>query len=267
MEQKNDTTVFGQKDSKANNKNNAAKMAGAAMGGAAIGVAATAFAANSQEDSPKTSSTQTTEPTQDPKQDPATEPTQEPTQAQDTSHTPNPHPNQTTTVEPEPSPSPTPSPDPEPAPEPTPSPEPNIEPEPDPDIEPEPEPVMPIEEIDPNDIDLGDVVEDVTNVEVVYDVNGNEMLVATAHNSTDGEFYLVDADMDGDFDIVLDGTGTPVVDLTGENDRLITVTDIEQKITDEYIPPTVIDEQIAKNDMIGEDIQNDITIIDDSDIA
>jgi len=263
MEQKNDTNVFGQKDSKTNNKNNAAKMAGAAMGGAAIGVAATAFAANSREDNPASAPTQPTDSATEPEQNPVTEPEQEPTPTTNENHTPNPQPTQTTTVEPEPSP--TPSPDPEPAPEPTPSPEPNIEPEPDPDIE--PEPVMPIEEIDPNDIDLGDVVEDVTNVEVVYDVNGNEMLVATAHNSTDGEFYLVDADMDGDFDIVLDGTGTPVVDLTGENDRLITVTDIEQKITDEYIPPTVIDEQIAKNDMIGEDIQNDITIIDDSDIA
>jgi len=110
-------------------------------------------------------------------------------------------------------------------------------------------------------------VEDVTNVEVVYDVNGNEMLVATAHNSTDGDFYLVDADMDGDFDIVLDNTGTPVADLTGENDRLVTVADIEQKITDEYIAPNEIDEQIAQNDMIGEDIQNDITIVDDSNIA
>ena len=125
-----------------------------------------------------------------------------------------------------------------------------------------PEPVMPVEEIDPNDIDMADVIEDVSLVEVVYDINGNQMVVATAHNAEMGEFYLVDVDVDGDFDVILDSTGMPVMDLTGDNDQLITITDLEAKITDDYIPRSGIDDMIAQNNMIGEQIQNDITIIE-----
>lgn len=125
-----------------------------------------------------------------------------------------------------------------------------------------PEPVMPVEEIDPNDIDMADVIEDVSLVEVVYDINGNQMVVATAHNAEMGEFYLVDVDVDGDFDVILDSTGMPVMDLTGDNDQLITITDLEAKITDDYIPRSGIDDMIAQTNMIGEQIQNDITIIE-----
>lgn len=129
--------------------------------------------------------------------------------------------------------------------------------------EPEKGPVMPVEEIDLNDNELTDVIEDVTTVEVVYDINGNPMLVATAHNPADGEFYLVDVDMDGDFDVVLNSAGVPVAELTGENDRLITVTDVESKVTDDYIARNEIDDMIANTDMIGERIQNDIIIVDE----
>lgn len=147
--------------------------------------------------------------------------------------------------------------------------EPKSDPEPvpeqKPDSDPEPDdtlidPVVPVEEIDPNDIDMADVIEDVTNVEVVYDVNGNEMIVATAHNSTVGEFYLIDVDVDGDIDVMLDAMGNMIP----IEDQLITLTDIDAKINEGYIPPTEADDIIAQNNMIGEDIQQDIIYTDDN---
>ena len=138
-------------------------------------------------------------------------------------------------------------------------------PEQKPDSDPEPDdtlidPVVPVEEIDPNDIDMADVIEDVTNVEVVYDVNGNEMIVATTHNSTVGEFYLIDVDVDGDIDVMLDAMGNMIP----IEDQLITLTDIDAKINEGYIPPTEADDIIAQNNMIGEDIQQDIIYTDDN---
>ncbi len=173
--------------------------------------------------------------------------------------------------DPEPEPAPDPTPDPTPKPDSDPKPDPTPMPEPDPDVVPDPipatdpeEPVLPVEEIDPFDIDAADYIEDVTNVEVVYDINGNPMVVATAHNSVDGEFYLVDADADGDFDVILDEMGNPVVDLTGENDQLVTLTDVETQMNEDYVAPTDMDDMIAQQNMIGEDIQHDITVIDDN---
>lgn len=241
MEKSNETEVFGQKKQRTERKYQAGKVAGiAAAGVAAVGMAASAFAADDAE--PVMPEPEPVVPTD-------TEPTSAPNHRQDTGG----H------QEPEP--------EPEHPSDPLPEPEVPIaadpQPEPEPEPQPEPEPVMPVVEIDPNDNDLDDVIEDVTTVEVVYDINGNPMLVATAHNSVDGEFYLVDVDMDGDFDVILNDAGVPVADLTGENDQLITLTDVESKMTDEYIARNEIDDMIAQNNMIGEQLQNDITIVDD----
>lgn len=221
-----------------------AAAAGASVLGAAAGSAATAFAANHTTDEPIAP---------EPNPEPVPEPTPEPT--------PKPAP------EPTPEPEPIPEPEPEPIPEPESEPIPEPEPEPESEPEPEPEPVTPTIEIDSNDIDKNDFIEDVSDIEVVYDVNGEPAVIATAHNSVDGEFYLVDTDCDGDFDVVLDATGTPIVNLTGESDQLITMTDLETKTTDGYIAPNAIDEQIAQNTIGSEDISQDIHIIDSSDIA
>lgn len=235
MEKNNETDVFGQKKQRTGHKYQAGKTAGAAVAGAAVGMAASAFA------------------TDDP--EPIPDPISEPVPPIDPVPTPssNHNPDTTNGVHQQPEPDSKTIPEPEP--------KETVDPEPIPD--PEPEPIMPVEEIDSNDNELIDVIEDVTTVEVVYDINGNPMLVATAHNPVDGEFYLVDADMDGDFDVVLDGAGVPVVELTGENDQLITVTDVESKMTDNYTAPNEIDEMIAQNNMIDEQIQNDIIIVDD----
>lgn len=233
MEKNNETDVFGRKNQRTESKNQTGRTVGAAAAGAAAGMTASAFTV----------------------EDPAPQP--EPAPAPEPDPTPAPEPEPVPPVEPEPSP--------DPAPEiiPDPLPEPKVSAEAEPEPIPEPEPVMPVEEIDPQDNEPGNVIEDVTTVEVVYDINGAPMIVATAHNPVDGEFYLVDVDADGDFDVVLNGAGEPVMELTGENDRLITVTDVESKITDDYIARNEIDDMIAQNDMIGEQIQNDITIIND----
>lgn len=125
------------------------------------------------------------------------------------------------------------------------------------------EPAVPVIEIDPNDTELPDLVEDVVSVDVVQDVNGDQMIVAQAHNSEVGDFYLVDADVDGDFDVIVDASGIPVIDLTGENDQLITMTDVEAKMNDGYIEPNVIDDTIAQNNGVdGNDFGDDVVIVD-----
>lgn len=252
MEKSKATDMFGQKQ-QPTNKSQARKTAGAAIGGAAVGMAASAFTTNS---SSKPINSESTEPELTPPEAPVTKEEPKPEPKPET--IPNSHVTDHTSETPEADGTPH-----QPVPEPdTPD---DVSPDPASETTPIPEtpPVTPAVEIDPADNDLADVIEDVTTIEVVYDVNGNSMLVATAHNSIDGEFYLVDVDMDGDFDVVLNSAGFPVIELTGENDRLITVTDLDAKITDDYIARNEMDDMIARNDMIGEQIQDDITIIDD----
>lgn len=265
MEKNNETQKF---DTTKNSKkgNESLKAAGMGLAGATIGSAATAYA---------THNTNSPEPVA-PVPEPKPEPKPEPEPKHDTEPKPgpvNPDPVNPGPVEPDPivpepgpivpEPNPEPNPEPEPEPEPEPAPEPDPEPDPEPEPEPEPEPdipYVPVVEIDPNDNDVMDIIQDVTSMDLVRDVNGNEMLVATAHNTVDGEFKLVDSDYDGDFDVILDGNGYPVIDLSGENDSLITVTDVETIMNgNDYLPPTEIDEIIAQNSTVGENMQNDIT--------
>lgn len=242
MEKNNDTQMFGKDKQKAKKSNEGIKVVGAALVGSIVGSSTTTLASELvNPDDPVV----VPEPVPDPEPVPEPEPTPDPEPA----------------PEPEPVPEPEPTPDPEPVPEPEP---PVIEPgrKDSADVQGE-EPaveVAPVVEIDPNDNDVADVIEDITNVEVVYDVNGDPMIVATAHNSTVGEFYLIDVDVDGDIDVMLDAMGNvmPV------NDQLITLTDIDAKIDDGYTPPTDTDDIIAQNNMIGEDIQQDIFNIDDN---
>lgn len=244
MENKNDTQVFGQKKQQAEKKQSVAGTVGAAVGGAAVGMGMSAFINPDTPIDPVDPANgdinqgNTVNNNEAPEQEIPQEPeivVEEPQEPEITPQEPE-------LID-------------EPADDTT---EVVIEVEPEKDTI--PEPVMPVEEIDPNDIDMADVIEDVSLVEVVYDINGNPMVVATAHNAEMGEFYLVDVDVDGDFDVILDSAGIPVMDLTGESDQLITITDLEAKISDDYIPRTEIDDIIAQNNMIGEQIQNDIII-------
>lgn len=248
METKNDTQVFGQKKQQAEKKQSVAGTVGAAVGGAAVGLGASAFINPDPVNpvdpvdpvnpvNPDNNVNTVTE-----EKEKGQEIPQEPEKVIDEPQEPETPPQEPELID-------------EPADNPT---EVTIEVGPTEDTT--TEPVIPVEEIDPNDIDMADVIEDVSLVEVVYDPMGNPMVVATAHNAEMGEFYLVDVDVDGDFDVILDSAGMPVMDLTGDNDQLITITDLEAKITDDYIPRSEIDDIIAQNNMIGEQIQNDIII-------
>lgn len=248
MENKNDTQVFGQKKQQAEKKQSVAGTVGAAVVGAAVGLGTSAFINPDPVDpvdpvnpvDPVDPGNEVHTVTEKEENEP--EIPQEPEIAVDEPQEPEIPPQEPELVD-------------EPAEDPT-----EVVIEVGPTEDNIPEPVMPVEEIDPNDIDMADVIEDVSLVEVVYDINGNPMVVATAHNAEMGEFYLVDVDVDGDFDVILDSAGVPVMDLTGDNDQLITITDLEAKISDDYIPRTEIDDIIAQNNMIGEQIQNDIII-------
>lgn len=262
MEKNNETQKF---DTTKNSKkgNESLKAAGMGLAGATIGSAATAYATHN------TNSPEPVAPVPEPKPEPKpepepkhdTEPKPDPVNPDPVNPDPvNPGPVEPDPIVPEPGPI-VPEPNPEPNPEPEPEPAPEPDPEPVPEPEPEPDiPYVPFVEIDPNDNDVMDIIQDVTSIDLVQDVNGNEILVATAHNTVDGEFYLVDADVDGDFDIVMNEDGYPVIDLTGDNDALVTVTDVETIMHgSDYVPPTEVDDIIAQNSTVGENIQNDIT--------
>lgn len=246
--EKNDTQKFEDKSKNAKKSHEGLKTAGAAIIGSVIGSGTTTLASELTTDD---------EPVVMPEPVPEPEPTPEP----------------------EPEPTPVPEPTPEPIPEPEPVPEPNpdtvvVEPEPVPDV-PSPddpvqentetnEPVVPVIEIDPNDNDVADFIEDVTNVEVVYDINGNPTAIqANVHNSINGDFALVDVDFDGDFDYVVDSTGM-ATDMIP--DQLITLTDMTTAASEDegYVPFTDDDNFIASNNMIGENFQNDIIITDEN---
>lgn len=256
MEKNNDTQKF---ESKKNSKKDYAgvKAAGMGLAGAAVGSTATAFTKNIGDEPEANNPAPEQKPVQpEPVQpEPKPEPTPEPVVP---SPEPEPIVSEPEPIVPEPEPKPI-NPEPEPEPKPI-DPEPEPEPKPiDPEPEPDDIPYVPAIEIDPNDKDVADIIQDVTSLDVVRDVNGNEMLVATAHNAEAGEFYLVDMDVDGDFDVILDSAGIPVKDMTGADDKLITLTDLDVKVSGEdYVAPNEIDESIAQNTSIGEDIQMDI---------
>lgn len=251
--EKNDTQKFENKSQNTKKQHEGLKTAGAAVIGSVIGSGTTTLASElTTEDEPVVVPESIPEPAPEP------EPVPEPI--------------------PEPEPTPAPAPEPIPEPEPVPTPNPDtvvVEPEPVPDT-PSPDasgtvqekeeitdPVAPVIEIDPNDNDVADFIEDVTDVEVVYDINGNPTAIqANVHNSINGDFALVDVDFDGDFDYVVDSTGI-VTDMIP--DQLITLTDMTTAANEDegYVPSTDDDNFIASNNMIGENFQNDIIITDE----
>lgn len=257
--EKNDTQKFENKSQNTKKQHEGMKTAGAAVIGSVIGSGTTTLASElTTEDEPVVVP------------EPIPEPEPEPTPAPEPEPVPEPIP------EPEPTPAPVPEPIPEPEPVPTPNPDMVVvEPEPVPDT-PSPDapvtvqeeeitdPVAPVIEIDPNDNDVADFIEDVTDVEVVYDINGNPTAIqANVHNSINGDFALIDVDFDGDFDYVVDSTGM-ATDMIP--DQLITLTDMTTAASEDegYVPFTDDDNFIASNNMIGENFQNDIIITDEN---
>jgi len=134
------------------------------------------------------------------------------------------------TPEPEPVPEPIPTPEHEPTPESeldsTPVPEPVPEPEPEPAPEPEPTPDdivdVIVEEIDPQDIDMEDVLL-VDEIGTVYTVDGGELNAALIHDSQGAQAVMVDVDGDSVYDVIATPEGDVIAQVPGDVD----VSDVE----------------------------------------
>lgn len=125
------------------------------------------------------------------------------------------------------------------------------------------EPVEPTEsvvEIDPDDIDAPNNLSDVTSMEIEYDVNGNPMIVAQAHNAEFGDFTMVDVDSDGDFDLLLTEKEGEI-DMGSEADQLITVADVQTSMTDDYIPATQEDVTMMTENIANADLDQDVVLV------
>jgi len=122
------------------------------------------------------------------------------------------------------------------------------------------EPAEPVVEIDPDDIDAPNNLSDVTSMEIEYDVNGNPMVVAHAHNAEFGDFAMVDVDSDGDFDLLLT-ENKGAIDMGSEADQLITVADVQASMTDDYIPATQEDVTMIAENIASADIDQDVVLV------
>lgn len=146
--------------------------------------------------------------------------------------------------------------------------EPVIEVEPEPEPEPELEPVNPDEiaeaiiseeMIDPNDIDMADVVS-FDEIGTVYNVHGEAMTTATFHDEYGNQLTMIDLDNDNVFDVLGDEYGNPLVDEHGDLVALntgTTVDDVELEIHDDdtYL---AADDNIDMNDFGADSLAQDM---------
>ena len=89
------------------------------------------------------------------------------------------------------------------------------------------------EQIDPNDIDMTDVV-NFDEIGTVYTVEGDSYTAAAFHDAAGNQLVMIDVDGDNTFDIVTDEYGNPLVDQNGEFLAAgdLTVDDAESDIYD-----------------------------------
>lgn len=187
------------------------------------------------------------EPTPEPMPSPNPEPVSSPTP------TPNPHP----VPEPEPEPIPEPVPTPEPIPEPTPVPEPT----PEPIHEPEPGSGdivdVIVEEIDPRDIDMEDVLL-VDDIGTVYTVDGDELNAALIHDEQGSQAVMIDVDGDLVYDVIATPEGDVIAQVPGDID----VSDVELLYAQQHGHTGYMEQNdfdIAMNEE-NSDIQSDISL-------
>ena len=213
--------------------------------------------------------------TEEPEIEPIPEPIPETISEQDTelaSHiasasnpTPNPSPNTEPASVPNPVPNPIPEPELEPVPEPIPEPTPDSEPIPEPAPDSETELVdteddivdVIVEEIDPQDIDMEDVLL-VDEIGTVYTVDGGELNAAVIHDSQGNQAVMLDVDGDNVYDVIATPEGEVIAQVPGDID----VSDVELLYAQQhddtgYIEPNDFD--VAMNED-NNDIQNDISL-------
>lgn len=146
-----------------------------------------------------------------------------------------------------------------PTPEPEPTPDPEPEPEPVPEPEPAPDDIVDVivEEIDPQDIDMEDVLL-VDEIGTVYTVDGGELNAALIHDDQGNQAVMVDVDGDNVYDVIATPEGDVIAQVPGDID----VSDVEllyaqQHGNDGYMEQNDFD--VAMNEESG-DIQNDISL-------
>lgn len=200
---------------------------------------------------------------------PVPEPAPDPEPAPEPEPSPGPVPDPEPDPEPAPEPEPIPEPAPEPAPEPTPEPEPVPDPEPTPEPapEPEPEPIpepydedivdVIVEEIDPQDIDMDDVLL-VDDIGTVYTVEGEELNAALIHDVHGNQAVMVDVDNDLVYDVIATPDGEVFAQVPGDID----VSDVELLYAQQHGDSGYIEQNnfdVAMNEEQGS-IQNDISL-------
>ena len=205
--------------------------------------------------------------TQEPEPEPEPEPTPEPEPIPEPEPQPEPQPEPE--PEPEPISEPEPQPEPEPEPEPLPEPEPTPEPEPETNLEPEPEPTpapepapedivdVIVEEIDPQDIDMEDVLL-VDEIGTVYTVDGGELNAALIHDPQGNQAVMIDVDGDQVYDVIATPEGDVIAQVPGDID----VSDVELLYAQQHGHSGYIEQNdfdVAMNEEHG-DIQNDISL-------
>ncbi len=112
-------------------------------------------------------------------------------------------------------------------------------------------------EIDPNDVDLADIVT-VDDVDTLYFEDGSEMPVAAFHTPDGGEYLMVDVDNDMVFDVVTDLEGNPVTAVEGN----MTMSDIEDMMDETGEELALNPEQDDKELAWGEDPEDGIVDTD-----
>jgi hypothetical protein len=109
------------------------------------------------------------------------------------------------------------------------------------------------EEIDPNDINMADVV-NFEEIGTVYDVSGNEYTAASFHDINGGEYVMVDVDNDAIFDEIYDSDGNYVAEANG-----LSVGDAEIEVNGEgYLAQTDVEVE-HYDDLNGDAYLSDIT--------
>lgn len=90
------------------------------------------------------------------------------------------------------------------------------------------------DQIDPNDIDMTDVV-NFDEIGTVYTVEGDSYPAAAFHDAAGNQLVMIDVDGDNTFDIVTDEYGNPLVDQNGDLLAAgdLTVDDAESAIHDD----------------------------------
>lgn len=122
------------------------------------------------------------------------------------------------------------------------------------------------EEIDPNDVDLADVVT-IDDVDTVYMEDGTEMPVALVHDEDNEQYLMVDIDDDMTFDMIFDMEGNPIAAVDG-NLTMSDVLDMFDETGDELAyNAEQIEQELADAESPEQDIidTNDLAMLDRGD--